>query len=570
MKIPYRKLRLVWVMLLLVFVLVICYIYTVAYKKVNIIPTVNTVADMINGTYIAGEKVKTLGYYSPNDGGNGEYLISNDGSLKVDNGLVIELSNGLRAQLLVNNNMVTAEQFGAHGDGSTDDSTYIQAAVDSGYEVNFTAEKKYKFIQSGIYLTHSTQLHGNGATFVVDDTYNPVNYDFVHYLIRYVYGNQLSRFSVDNLNIEVNFTDNRYTEQSFVVISPLYIDNVLIDNVNITTNQSCNKVICVWVDRGCSSFTLRDSKLYNNTLGEEGTALWLTSKTDEVFGKYNVLQSVLVENSILSCTTADETLAIWGTNDANIVINSSLIQSSAKSIGRTRPICIYSVGDNNANFNVEFNECIITSECDKKNSNSFYDSLIGVGSNYPSNKFNVSFNNCIINAKINGSLIFPICFDSDWSHVEEFDYANPSVNLSFSECSIECNSTITGASPYYYDTAKLYPAAAWNCEFSNCSIICETAFAYLLYRGIPQYFVPQITLNDSSIEIKDAKAVFCGNNYSTVMGLVMNNTKVNAKGIGELVTFESTYYPEVVTQKNYIETNIINNSYLNGELIGYD
>lgn len=532
-----------------------------------IVQTVNSVADMIKESYTVGTKVKTLGYYSPDDGGSGEYLISDDSSLKVDNGLVIELANGLKAQLQVNNNKVIVEQFGAHGDGYTDDSKYIQAAINSGFEVNLTTGKKYRFINSGIYLTHSTSLHGNGATFVVDDAYNPEKYDFVHYFIRYVYGSQLAMFCVDNLNIEVSFSDNRFTEQSYVIISPLYIDNVILDNVCITTNQSCNKLVCVWIDRGCSSFILKDSKLYNNTTGSEGTALWLTSKSDELFGKFNTLDFVLLENSILSCTSADETLAIWGTNDAKVTVNSCIIQASAKAEGRTRPICIYSEGDNNANFDVRFNECIISAECDKQNSSSFYDSLIGVGSNFPSNKFNIFFNSCKINARVNGSLIFPICFDSDWSHVEEFDATNPSVRLVFNDCSVDCNSTITGASHDYFDTAKLYPAAAWNCEFNNCIIKCDTAFAYLLYRGVPQYFIPEITLNDSLLTVKNAKAVICKSNNSTKVNLSMKNTWVNAIGIDNLVMTESENSPKVVTQKNSIEEIIIDNSYLNGEII---
>ena len=59
-----------------------------------------------------GDKYKTLGYYTENDGGAGRYdIIEKDSNIKIDNGLYIELNNGLLAKLAIINETVNIKQF---------------------------------------------------------------------------------------------------------------------------------------------------------------------------------------------------------------------------------------------------------------------------------------------------------------------------------------------------------------------------------------------------------------------------------------------------------------------------
>lgn len=81
-------------------------------------------------TLISGDVVQTLGYYEENDGGEGLYEIVNDNSLEDDGGSVHELNNGLRAKLIIKNDTVNVKQFGARGDGETNDTLAIQTALD--------------------------------------------------------------------------------------------------------------------------------------------------------------------------------------------------------------------------------------------------------------------------------------------------------------------------------------------------------------------------------------------------------------------------------------------------------
>ena len=78
-------------------------------------------ADLINGDY-----VKTYGYYAKNDEGGAFYKISST----APSGYYETLNSGLYAELIIEDAM-NVKQFGAKGDGISDDTTAIQTALDN-------------------------------------------------------------------------------------------------------------------------------------------------------------------------------------------------------------------------------------------------------------------------------------------------------------------------------------------------------------------------------------------------------------------------------------------------------
>lgn len=79
--------------------------------------------------------------------------------------LIAQIQTGSGASL----NYVTPEQFGAVGDGVTDDSQAIQDACDAGYDIYFESNKTY-YIPSAITIDHDIHLHGGENTVIKTET----------------------------------------------------------------------------------------------------------------------------------------------------------------------------------------------------------------------------------------------------------------------------------------------------------------------------------------------------------------------------------------------------------------
>ena len=100
------------------------------------VESMKNATNLINGSY-----AKTLGYYEINDGGEATYKITNTVS---ETEYKEELKNGLFATLIIDNDSVNVHQFGAKGDGTTDDSNAINLALSSkAYNISFIKGNTY-------------------------------------------------------------------------------------------------------------------------------------------------------------------------------------------------------------------------------------------------------------------------------------------------------------------------------------------------------------------------------------------------------------------------------------------
>ena len=113
-----------------------------------------------------GAAAVTLGYYKPNDGGSGLYNIVKDDSLVEDGGSVHNLENGLKAQLIISNS-INVKQFGAKGDGVSDDTAAIQKAIDCLFN-------KIKSFEKDSYLNNLTITMTEGKYLITDTIDFPV------------------------------------------------------------------------------------------------------------------------------------------------------------------------------------------------------------------------------------------------------------------------------------------------------------------------------------------------------------------------------------------------------------
>lgn len=127
----------------------------------------NSVAEMkTSETALAGRPCVTLGYYEPNDSGGSVYVIRAKTEDDVDDGgSIIVLDNGNVAELMTESE-VNVKQFGAKGDGVTDDTTIIQKVIDytdqsTKHSIVYLPTGNYR-ITAPVYLRQDMIMCGDG------------------------------------------------------------------------------------------------------------------------------------------------------------------------------------------------------------------------------------------------------------------------------------------------------------------------------------------------------------------------------------------------------------------------
>lgn len=237
-----------------------------------------------------GDKYKTLGYYTENDGGAGRYdIIAKDTNIKIDNGLYVELNNGLVAKLSVRNETVNVKQFGALGNGKNDDTQYLRTAFNSGIANVELPKGEYKITDKINLHTPSTNIIGNDSTIFTDNDYKPEKYS------EFLFVMQSNDCNISNLNIEARETENienQYKAQVYVGATNIKIvgcsfkvpetasnehsysnidlytgwHNVLIDNCELYLANDAKEGGCIWIrdlfNRGASDVTFSNNRCY--------------------------------------------------------------------------------------------------------------------------------------------------------------------------------------------------------------------------------------------------------------------------------------------------------------------
>ena len=132
--------------------IVATYLNATAVWGFDTVANMKSSSNLINGSY-----AKTLGYHSKNDGGAGIYKIrTRTFEDTIDEGKIVLMSDEtLVAELIIINSTVTPEQFGAYGNGTSDDSTAINNAIVSLKETGGTIHLNAKTYA----IAHTIILH---------------------------------------------------------------------------------------------------------------------------------------------------------------------------------------------------------------------------------------------------------------------------------------------------------------------------------------------------------------------------------------------------------------------------
>ena len=134
-----------------------------AYIQANVAWTFDTVADMKAATNLVnGSYAKTLGFYTKNDGGGALYNITNTGIANEHDIIAV----GSLFAHIAPDTIVTPEQYGAYGDGTHDDTTAWQKAVDSNRNI---LAKAVTYLCGKIEVSTNTCIDCNHAKFICTD-----------------------------------------------------------------------------------------------------------------------------------------------------------------------------------------------------------------------------------------------------------------------------------------------------------------------------------------------------------------------------------------------------------------
>ena len=135
-------------------------------KKATIVSSLTKLKTLTleNGYY------KTNGYYAENDGGAGFYKCRAKQTSDVDNGGSIIVVGNFTLELIFDN-LINVKQFGARGNGTSNDSTFIQKAINTGFNIAFPFSRgEIYLLQNTINITKQHQafygINNNHYTFV--------------------------------------------------------------------------------------------------------------------------------------------------------------------------------------------------------------------------------------------------------------------------------------------------------------------------------------------------------------------------------------------------------------------
>lgn len=227
-----------------------------------------TAQELISSGFLKdGDIAKTAGYYEVGDGGAGDYFISSTPAI-ADGGSVIDLSNGLQANLIIKNDVVNVKQFGAKGDGVTDDSAAIQAALayngNNKSIVKFVKGETYR-VDNNFYIYSNTTVDLNECI-VKDVDGGPFNtsYNRVQFM------NNLDSMTVAGYGALKNFVvkNGTFDGNTGGVAFPLFhAQDCRFENINF---NNCFVSTHVFDLAGCNNITIKNCKFIGNLLSVAG------------------------------------------------------------------------------------------------------------------------------------------------------------------------------------------------------------------------------------------------------------------------------------------------------------
>ena len=309
----------------------------------------NNVADMKSATNLVdGSFARTSGFYSYNDGGGALYKVRTiTNSDTVDEMTIIALDSDTLVAELLKQDTMNVKQFGAKGDGTTDDSLSVQTALN--YNKNI-------IIKDGTYMIDAedgVSPVDNSNIKIVNATLKAITNNLTNYKVLYING-------VNNVSVEggtIQGERNTHTGETGQWGHCIHIkdsSNILIKNIilkdawgdglyiNGGTNITSQNIICdnnrrqgISIIKANNYHSINDEvKNTNGTAPESGIDIEPNTTTD-------LIKNITIDNLYSHDNNGngiDIALSELGSSSStNIIINNPRIVNCTKAISGGYP-----------------------------------------------------------------------------------------------------------------------------------------------------------------------------------------------------------------------------------------
>lgn len=267
-----------------------------------------------------GDICETLGYHYPGDGGGALYRITYNPAAVEDGHLVhyLSYSDTLRAEIILGDK-INVHQFGAKGDGKTDDTDAIQAALDNSFQriVEFSNDKLYVTKGSLEIDKHNTVINGNGGCL------------YPHYVM--------------GINIQPKDDGALYVEN--VTINNLFFDcSRAVGAIYVNVANKVNIDNCYLYNIGNKGITVNNSSFVNidrcELIGDNAGSLIVLDGDDNTWALVNTSRFVNVDKCKFSSFSKAVHVITTGNNGTGVDILANLTNCEYDS-NVNNSCCIY-------------------------------------------------------------------------------------------------------------------------------------------------------------------------------------------------------------------------------------
>lgn len=439
------------------------------YIQSNVAWCFDSVADMKAATnLINGSYAKTLGYYTPNDGGGAEYKITNTES---NTDYQESLNDDLFATLIIPNGILNVKTLGAKSDPNFDNTSILNTAMNyiDKYSIYFpygfyrTANLFIKDISSNV------KIYGDNANIKLLD--NVIVQDGQRLFSMRCENSVNIVIEMSGLNIDMNYTNNHsvidQTGDPWALqhCHAIFVYGNLNSNIEVLMHDlTFNDLIADGINLGGDSTHIVNKAIINNIISQNRTA----TRSDV-------------------CISCD----FDSLNCSNMILDRFEIETNSTRSNTKRTVLL---------DNLDINDRLDLDVNNNDGENVGYVTNTRVGSYLNSNIENMTYTNC--NFKLDRyvrvlgkKLQFINCDFSTKNGTEFLTYSESNISyiyctpndldIMFKDCNIKYNNTVLTYTEENQATFIRYGDYCPRIEFDNCNIDISSRLLY--YRGGDTY-----------------------------------------------------------------------------------